>query len=232
MRCVVSGIIYLDKHNMRVAVCFTGTVTSNKPEPHPDYNKNNEHYIRPCFEAYKRHFFDTNSEHELVVYMHFWADGADTAHVELLKSLYQPARILTQPLEVTNRFVSKYMSLSRVVDLTEGDFDMYVFLRPDVMIMKNVSLSSYDPTIIYHNDGCPLEGGHFGDMYYAMNMKNAIHFAKLAGRIMHLKTEIWTEHKWRHEYIPVLESHLTMAARVCNDLRAGQAREIEVFRKI
>jgi hypothetical protein len=214
---------------MRIALIFGGLMTNPK-------DNNNRCYIEPCYLHYKKHLFNCNKSHDIDIYIHLWSNNVDSKKeqdkIKLINDLYKPTKIIVQTNEESNNFVSKFKSNQNGFNLiSDQSYDLCFFSRLDIIINRDINFEKYDKQEIYHNDGMPTQGGHFGDFYFILNFENSKHFSNLYDKIQNKSNEQWTEQKWRDEYIPILESHLLEVGKINNDLRAGSYKEVEVYRK-
>jgi hypothetical protein len=212
---------------MRIALLFSGLVSN----PNGDAN-NGIHYAIPCYEHIVKHIIAPNvNKHTIDTYFYCW--GKTSFITNLLCELYRPVTYRFTEEQLDNNFLSKMKGNHLVFSLAKDkEYDLYVFLRPDIIFNADINFDRYDIDKIYHNDGRPTEGGHFGDMYFIMNHKNAIAFTSLYEKLYPaLSTESFTESNFRNKYLPILQSTLLLQGDVLNDLRCGSYQELEVFRK-
>jgi hypothetical protein len=212
---------------MRIALLFSGLISN----PNGDCN-NGKHYALPCYNHINNYIIEPNSQkHTIDTYFYCWGKQSDTT--DLLCELYRPVAYRFTEEQENNNFLSKMKGNQLVFSLAKDtQYDMYMFLRPDIIFNADIDFDRYDIDKIYHNDGRPTEGGHFGDMYFIMNHKNAIAFTSLYEKLYPvLSIESFTESNFRNKYLPILQSTLSLQGDVLNDLRCGSYQEIEVFRK-
>ena len=215
---------------MHVALIFGGLMTNPK-------DNINKCYIESCFLHYKKHLFDCNKNVDIDIYIHLWSNNIESKKEQekkkLINDLYKPIKFILHTSEESNNFVSKFKSVQKGFNLIQDQcYDLCFFSRLDIIINRDINFEKYNKLEIYHNDGMPTQGGHFGDFYFILNFENSKHFSKLYDKIKNKSNEKWTEYKWRNEYIPILKSHLLEVGKINNDLRGGSYKEVEVYRKI
>ena len=217
---------------MKIALIFSGIITNQKGDINAETKL---HYIEPCYLKYKKHLLNSNLLHDIDIYIHLWVQNPGSQKtkekIKKINDLYKPKKILVQICEEKNNFVSKYKSNKRAFDLITEDYDLCFFSRLDIIINKNIDFNKYDKQKIYHNDGMPNQGGHFGDFYFIMNFENGKHFSNLYSKIEYLKGENFSTNHFLNKYIKILSSYLMEFGEIKNDLRAGTYKEVEVYRK-
>lgn len=164
---------YINKK--RVAFCLVGGVS--KYNQQVDIYTDNEYInYRGCYNSIKRHIFDANSEkYQFDTYIHCWNPDIQ----EDLVNLYNPKKYLFEDntkykdQHQGNPQVSKAISIKRVSELVEGDYDVYIIYRPDLILIKDMNLDDYEDGVVYSN------GYDGGDFHFVMNKTDFYMFADL-----------------------------------------------------
>lgn len=214
----------------RILLLFTGVLDSKKG------NCNlltGTHYLKPCYESVLTHIIKPNINYKIDVLFYCW--GTDIQIINNLIQLYNPILYKFTSVQLDNQFFSKMKGNKLAWELAQSldtqNYKYCMFLRPDIIFFKPILFDTYNYNNIYHNDGRPDQGGHYGDFYFLMNNDNASHFASFFDKYYEeFKQSVWTEDIFRNTYLPLLSQYLSSRTEVCNDLRAGSAREIELYR--
>jgi hypothetical protein len=221
----------------KVLLVFTGLIDSPLGNwgPWPKQQHNGTHYLIPCYESIKKNIIDANKDYTVDTLFYCW--GSDNNLISQINDIYKPVKSKFTQENLENRFFSKMKGnklawgLAKTLD-TIHEYKYIMFLRPDIIFFKPIHFDSYKYTDIYHNDGRPDQHGHYGDFYFLMNKENAEYFASFFDMYYEqYKESVWTENTFRNVYLPLLSKYLSDRTTVLNNLRAGDAREIEVFRK-
>jgi len=129
-------------------------------------------YIEPCYKYFKKNVIDCNDDCEFDIYMNCWCTDDDI--IDRIKNLYNPISSRFEKPFIKKRMPSRVITHKRVWELIKHDkkYDLYLFLRTDVMYMSKIILKNLNPDMIYHNDGHV----HSGDFFYIMNYNNGRKF--------------------------------------------------------
>tara|TARA_B100000945_G_C20422230_1_gene618620 strand:+ start:1234 stop:1935 length:702 start_codon:yes stop_codon:yes gene_type:complete len=213
---------------MNASLIFTGSLSNVKGDLFQG-----KHYLEPCFKQIKKHIFTPNSDWKIDTYFHMWTNEneKDKKIIRKIRELYNPLKSEFSLGIIKNNFISKMKSNWNAFQLIEKEYDLYIFLRPDIYFNKTIQLSTYNSKEIYHNNGMKKEGGHFGDFYFIMNKENALEYSNIYIENKVIEDEIWSEEKWRKKYIPIIENKLNILGKINNDLISGSKAEVEVYRK-
>ena len=221
----------------KILLVFTGLIDSplGNYGPWPKKQHDGTHYLIPCYDSIKKNIIDANKDYTVDTLFYCW--GSDNNLISKIIDTYNPIKSRFTQENLENRFFSKMKGnklawgLAKTLD-TIQEYKYIMFLRPDIIFFKPIYFDSYTYTNIYHNDGRADTTGHYGDFYFLMNKDNAEYFASFFDMYYEqYKETTATEVNFRNMYLPLLSKYLSDRTTVLNDLRAGDAREIEVFRK-
>ncbi len=213
---------------MKASFIFTGSLSNVKGDLF-----NGKHYLEPCYEQIKKHIIIPNQDWEIESYFYMWINESEEEKdiIKKIIEIYKPVKAEFTLGLIKNNFISKMKSNWKAFQLIEKEYDLYIFLRPDIYFDKTIKLSKYNLKEIYHNNGMREEGGHFGDFYFIMNKENAQEYSKIYLENKVIENEVWSEDKWRRKYIPIIENKLNVLGKIQNDLMSGSKQEVEVYRK-
>ena len=123
-----------------------------------------------AFKSYNKHILSLN---DVDVYFHTWESSASEDAI----NLYKPVSCIVQPWVAfdddpnIHRAKSRWYSTRRSIDLVDGDYDMVMLSRFDVVFFSDILFSDHDPRYFYAshwNDvGNKENYGHgFMDMWF------------------------------------------------------------------
>lgn len=101
-----------------------------------------------AYNAYDKHILSKN---DVDVYFHTWESSASAEAVELYKPIscdIQPWITFDEDPD-KHRAYSRWYSTRKSIDLIEGDYDMVMLSRFDVVFFRDVMFSGYDPKYFY-----------------------------------------------------------------------------------
>lgn len=220
----------------RIAICLTGTVTKIRSGwllTEEDLYKSSDYpYANfiACYNAVKQHILIPNNDCVIDFFIHCWATDLS----EDLCKLYNPKLSIFEDNkqyaeDIKKRMISpeKYgyvswaLSIKKGLELVHqyekenGNYDLIMLYRPDLLIMKNINFKNYDNTVITH----------LGDFYFIMSSENSRLFTGLYDSS--LIGNIPRPHYWIDNFIVNY-----MHRKLVIDTSVIVGKEIEVVRKI
>jgi hypothetical protein len=144
----------------------------------------------------QRHILDVNAEFGVDVFVHSWTTHMAKDFIDA----YSPVKATFQTFEhdafqaaadgkgVPALEVSRHASMQAVLRSVADHerfrnrrYDYVVLTRPDVLLWKDMRLSSYDPERVYNNKG----NGGSADFHFVMNSTNAEAFSAIYDYLGH-----------------------------------------------
>lgn len=121
--------------------------------------------------------------------------------------------------------ISSTLAISKVISLFEanGDFGRYsqiVIVRPDVLLLRDINLSSYSAEYVYCNNFAE----RLGDFHWVLSPRNLKYFRRLIRSLRY--GNYYQLHKWVRDYFDKWAPNIYLA----DEIRAGV--DEEVLRKI
>lgn len=237
----------INKHS-KIAICLRGAVS--KIERH-FYNQNELYlpgkYINfiAVYNSIQKHIIDANPDYIFDFFIHCWNQDLkkDLVH------LYNPKQYFFEDNTKYNQEISSKinspelftgastsLSIKKSIELFEDysnksniKYNTVIIYRPDVILLKDIILSTYDRNNIYVNNvnklnkQAGMKAGH-GDFHFIMNPELASLFKKLYDHIS-LGNPV-KHHFWIQNYI----NNFMKKELMEDDIEAGFHQE--VLRKI
>jgi|TARA_R100001163_G_C4976258_1_gene134211 hypothetical protein len=191
---------------MKVCIAIIGGIFRDKVLK--DYR-----YIEPCFKYFNKNVIDCNDDCDFDLYMNCWYTDNDI--VDKIKNLYNPIVSRFEKPFIKKPMPSRVITHKRVWELIDHDkkYDLYLFLRADIMYMSKIILKNLNQDMIYHNDG----EVHSGDFFYIMNYTNGCKFIQATNSGMIINAN-------------ALEDYCMKFSHMINYHRSGIG--VEVYRKL
>jgi hypothetical protein len=198
---------------MKIAVCLRGAVA--KIDGHSFFIENSLYRagryvnINACYNSVKKHIVDANQNCSFDFFIHCWNQDLQ----DPLINLYQPKKFLFEDNSIYNSEINKKirepqeftgishaLSIKKSIELSESQnekYDLVILFRPDLILLKDMDLSVYDPNQIYVNGHTPPDP--VGDFHFVMGPKIASEFKNLYDGVE--KGNPCKHHFWMKNYV-------------------------------
>lgn len=171
----------------RVAICLRGAVakkTTRFPLENQVYATGDYVNYVAVKNSIQRHVIDCNKHAHFDFFIHCWSFELE----DKLVSLYEPKKWkfednrqyndeIRKGLSEPNQFaqLSAVLSMKKVLELVDGSYDRIILMRPDVLLWKDMDLTSYEKSVIYVNRWIDERG----DFHFVLGSQHKELFEKM-----------------------------------------------------
>lgn len=172
---------------MKIAIITIGGIETKKNIGEKnllqrEYN-NTAEFIYPCKYSFDKHIVNVNKNHTFDFYLSNWVININNENTikntQNMINIYNPIDYNFQNYKNISREQSYVLSMKYGLNiaLKKYNYEYIFFIRPDVLIWKDINISEINYNLIYRNNGV----AHAGDFIFYMNLNNAIKFVEKPG---------------------------------------------------
>lgn len=222
----------------KCAICLRGAiskVTHRFMFPNQLYNDGPYVNYVAVYNSVMKHIINANSNIQFDFYIQCWNLDLKDKLCELYKpkgilfednNIYRDEIILS--LQKTDRPINDFGTTSQLLAISKSiklatesneNYDYVICYRPDVLLWKDMILSSYEHDKIYVN----AHPNAVGDFHFVMNMENAIKFSKIYETTFNKNV---VTNSYLHGKIKLYVEHFMGQNLLIDNIRPGQDQEV------